>query len=146
MKTIADFAIIGSLILTLWATGGLSKIKQQMNPPAAPAAAEKLGANHNEILVKDTGPIKPEIPMSLSDELRLDDPHPVAQHDCVWLECGRENAASLTLDSQKVRETKSRTSWLTSLWDFFFKGTNPPGGCDDWGCGMNHNEKLMRRQ
>jgi hypothetical protein len=142
MKTIADFVTIGSLILTLWMVGDLAKVKQGKNPPAAPVTAEKLGANHNEMLVKDTGPVKTEaLPIHLQESIHYD-AQPVHPRNCDWLECGSENTASLKVDTQKVRETKPQASWLTSVWEFFFKGTKPP--CEDWGCGTNHNEILAR--
>lgn len=144
MKTMADFVTIGSLILTLWMAGDLAKVKREKNPPAAPVTAEKLGLNHNEILVKDAGPIKTEaLPIQLQKSI-LDDPQPVHPRDCDWLECGPENTVSLKIDTQKVRETKPQDSWVTSVWEFFFKGTNPPAGCPVWMCGMNHNEILAR--
>ena len=142
MKTMADFAILGSLILTLWMSGGVSRVKHEKNPQAAPAAAEKLGANHNEILVKDVDAIKPEGLLSPLQKLPLEDPQPATSSDCTWLECGHENAASLALDTQKARETKPQATWLTNVWEFFFRGTRPP--CEDWGCGMNHNETLAK--
>jgi hypothetical protein len=145
MNTITNLTVIGSLVLGLWTAGDLSGAKRAKNPQATPATAQKLGANHNEILVKDTGPdITKVLPVQLQESI-LNNPQPVSEPDCLWLECGPEIAGSLRIDTQKVRETKSQDSWLTSVWEFFFRGTNTPRPCDDWGCGMNHSEVLARK-
>jgi hypothetical protein len=34
------------------------------------------------------------------------------------------------------------SQWLTSLEAFFFN-KHVPGGCDEWGCGTNHNETMV---
>jgi hypothetical protein len=49
---------------------------------------------------------------------------------------------TMVSDGPLVQQADTWTQWLTSLQAFFF--SKPvPGGCDDWGCGMNHNETLV---
>ncbi len=141
MKTLVDFAIIGSLILTLWMAGGPGKVKQEKNPPAPPVDAGRFGVNHNEILVKDPGPYKAEHPPIDPQRPIPEDPQSTPR-ECIWMECGQENLTSLKVDARELSETKTRDSWLTGVWDFLFRGTNPP--CEEWGCGSNHNETLAK--
>jgi hypothetical protein len=51
-------------------------------------------------------------------------------------------------DAPLVQQTDTWSQWLTSMQTFFFTtfSTNAPGpkgGCDESGCGMNHNETMV---
>lgn len=144
MKTLADFATIGSLILAIWMGGGLAKVERGKNPPTAPVTAGKLGVNHNEILVKDAEPAKREaLPIEPRESIRHD-AHPVHPRNCVWLECDPKFVGSMKIDTSKVRETQPQDSWTTSIWDFFFQESQRGSGCPTWMCGSNHNETTAK--
>ena len=50
---------------------------------------------------------------------------------------------TMVSDAALTQDASLWSRWVTSVQAFFFSRPTP-GGCDEFGCGMNHNETMLR--
>ncbi|MCM3906056.1 MAG: hypothetical protein ND866_30600 [Pyrinomonadaceae bacterium] len=64
--------------------------------------------------------------------------------------CGTNNNETMVSDATSIQQADPWSLWLTSLQGFISRfssyapGGGVPGGCEEFGCGMNHNETMVR--
>lgn len=138
MNTVTSLTAIVSLLLALAAAGGAAKEQAGADSQAArPITTSKLGVNHNETLVNDATPVR-QVNGSF---------HATKMAGCPIWYCGTNHNETLMSDATSAQQTSTLSRWLTSIQAVFFTSfsTNARGGapCEDWGCGMNHNETLV---
>jgi len=132
MNAVTGLVAIVSLLLALAAAGGAAKEQAGVSPKAErQITTSKLGVNHNETLARDT----------TSSNV----PRPAG---CPTWMCGSNHNDTLVSDATSVQQEDTLSQWLTNVQAYVFASFTSyapvRGGCDDWGCGMNHNETLVR--
>jgi hypothetical protein len=112
------------------------------------------GMNHNETLANDAPPLEQantgsRWPVSVQASIFATFTNKAPVRDrCEDWGCGMNHNETLVDDVPRLEQADAWGQWLARVQAFIFARftTDAPvrGGCDDWGCGMNHNETLVR--
>jgi len=159
MNPVMSFVAIVSLLLGLAAAGNTAKEQAQVTPPAAgQITPSKIALNHNETMVSDAALVQPADTWSqwltslrafFVTSFSTSAPRPKGGCEDVF-GCGMNHNETMVTDAALVQPADAWSQWLTSIQTFFVTSSStsaphPKGGCeDDFGCGTNHNETMVR--
>lgn len=155
MNAVTNFMAIASILLALATAGGAVKQQAEVNSPATArdTTPSKIAINHNETMVSDAALVQQVD--TLSDWLTslqafvfgrfVNTPADIAPSRIAL-----NHNETMVSDAAMVQQADTSSEGLTSPQAFVFSrflsyapGVGRPGGCDDWGCGGNHNETFV---
>ncbi len=156
MNAVTNFVAIASILLALATAGGAAKAKSGDEEIITPS---KIVLNHNETMVNDATSVQRSEALSkwlmglsvfIFNRVSSYARGGGVPGGCDDWGCGMNHNETIVSDATSTQQPDTWSQLLTSLRVFVFTrfssyapGGGAPGGCDDWGCGANHNETMV---
>ena len=146
MSAITTLILTMSVLMVL-AVGGASS-NAQISSEASDAPPSRIAINHNETMLG--GSLAVGQAYTVADLIASIQSLVVSKPTsggCDEWGCGSNHNETMLGGSLAIGQAysvaDSVSDLLASIQAFFGRPTSGGGGCDDWGCGTNHNETML---
>ncbi len=160
MNTVTGYVAIVSLLLAMALAGGAAKKQGSVNSQTERnIAPSRIALNHNETLVSDVTSVQQtdswsefliSVQVFIFNRFSIYAPGRGIPGGCDEFGCGMNHNETMVSDATSVQQADALSQWLTSVQVFIFSrflsyapGRGLPGGCEEFGCGSNHNETMV---